>query len=144
MLQFHVTEFCFHLSFWKWMIFRKIRKSDMPFRYILRLLPDTLTSRIKLVDTILPVFWKALITHIFYKKLRYPRRLLHAEQRPFRFSENNWKTNLMEFLWKKNRKFQKKHKNLKNSSGFCVFFEIFDFFLKEIPLDLFFNYFRKT
>ena len=30
-----------------------------------------------------------------------------------------------------------------NSSGFCVFFEIFDFFCKEIPLDLVFNYVRK-
>ena len=31
-----------------------------------------------------------------------------------------------------------------NSSGFCVFFENFDFFCKEIPLHLVFNYFRKT
>ena len=40
----------------------------LPFRYIFILLPDTITSRIKLVDTIWPCFWNALIPRAFYKK----------------------------------------------------------------------------
>ena len=45
----------------------RFKESDniLPFRYIWFLLPDVITSRIKFVDTIWPVFWKALITLIF-------------------------------------------------------------------------------
>ena len=57
----------------------------------------------------------------------------------------NFFTKLVPSFAKTNRKSQKKHKNLKNSKEVFYFFEIFDFFCKEILLDLFSNYyFRNT